>query len=61
MSTVIVNLVGLGLIVWIVWYFWLSSPVLLVWSWPSGEPIYFSCSRLQRFPTPRLSASTSGF
>ena len=27
MSTVIVNLVGLGLIVWIVWYFWLSSPV----------------------------------
>ncbi len=26
MSVIIVNLIGLGLIAWIVWYFWLSSP-----------------------------------
>lgn len=27
MSVLIVNLVGLGVIAWIVWYFWLSKPV----------------------------------
>lgn len=26
MTTLIVNLAGLGLIGWIIWYFWLSSP-----------------------------------
>lgn len=27
MNTLVVNLVGLGLIGWIIWYFWLSSPI----------------------------------